>query len=216
MSAVIRFDRNGQKITAAPVKRSVDAPYVEPDRSQLGDRHLDPKEAVIREREELLKTTSRSKIYGQQELEDQERSAGPRLSYTEIIYRLHKINPQLKVVDGIKGSVAIYRPKFYYEYDIQDKDPTKRAWAWDYKYVGGMEKQSLPEWSHLILDTSNLPVKEIRGWRSVILSCVKNRAITSAQADEQFGNPMFDSRSTRYREQVREFNQKKQQEKQYV
>ncbi len=172
---------------------------------QLGDEHLNPQEAVIREREELLQVASRSKIWGQEELESSDRSAGPRLHYTEILRRLWIISPRLTVRDGLEGNVALYRPLEPWEYDPEQDDPERPDWFNRHKYVGGMAKDWLPEFSHVLLDTSNLPTREVRGWRSVLLSLIKNHTITVEGAIQQFGDPSMDQRSGRWAEQIWEF-----------
>ncbi len=179
---------------------------------QLGDEHLNPEEAVIREREDLLRMSAKAKIYGQEELEDTDRSAGPRLYYAEILRRLRILNPRLAVLDGIEGNVALYRPLEPWEYDPETWDAEKPDWFNQYKYVGGMKKAWLPEYAHVLLDTSNLPTREIRGWRSVLLALIKSRTITVEGAIQQFGDPSNDQRSGRWDEQIWEFRNKSKQE----
>ncbi len=180
---------------------------IEPNRSQLGDRHLSPEEAVIREREQLLNMEARKKIWGQAELEDPDRSSGPRLYYTEIIRRLLKLNPSLKIQDGSDGQVAIYRPKRYDEYDMEQFDwRAPMSWRWDFEYVTGMEKGYIPQYSHVELDTSNLVKREIRGWRSVLIALIKARAITYRGAIQEFGDPAGDQRSGRWFEQLNQYS----------
>lgn len=184
------------------------APYVEPNRAMLGDAHLSPEEAVCREREDLLKKASRSRIHGQAELEDPNRAAGPRLHYSEIIRRLRTINPSLKFLDGTPGNVAVYAPKRRNEYDSEERDISKPEFFWHHRYVGGFPLEWLPEYAHVTLDTSGLPVREVRGWRSVLLSLIKAKAISVTTADEFFGDPGHDRRAGRWREQIFEYQHK--------
>src|ERR1700730_9830768 len=93
------------------LKKRVNAPYVETDIRNLGDSRLDPAEACQRERQELLDIESKKKIWGQAELEDHERSAGPRMAWTELIRKLQRCNQSLQVRDGSLGNVALYIPK---------------------------------------------------------------------------------------------------------
>src|ERR1700730_12694506 len=81
---------------------------VQVDPLELTDKRLSPEEAVIREREALLKQAGKAKIDGQEELEDAERSAGPRMPYQEVLRRLLKCNPNIQIKDGSPGSVALY------------------------------------------------------------------------------------------------------------
>jgi hypothetical protein len=179
---------------------------IQPDSQELGDKRLSPAEAVAREREELLEKASKKKIQGQEELEDPDRSAGPRLYYTEILRRLWKLNPEFRVEDGKDGSVAIYRPKRRDEYDWEQWDPmAPTKWRWDFEYVTGMEKGYLPEYSHLLLDSSRLATKEVRGWRSILIPCIESRAITYRGAIQEFGDPANDQRSGRWFEQLQKY-----------
>lgn len=178
---------------------------IQTDIEELGDKRLNPDEAVYREREELLKLAATRKISGQAELEDAERSCGPRLSWQEVIRRLRLCNPQLQFHDAqVSRDIAVYRPKnrVELEADRYERDPEKREWWNDHKYVGGFPKQDLPEYSHVILDSSNLPVREIRGWRSVLMSIIKANGITYASAVQQFGEAIG-HRSGRWHEQLK-------------
>jgi hypothetical protein len=185
---------------------------VETDINELGDKRLSPPEAVARETEELLKIASTRKIAHQDELEDPERSSGPKLYYTEILRRLRNISPHLKVLDGAPGNVALFFPKRLHEYDeegrfeydsegrVRQKDP----FFYHYKYVGGMSQDYLPEYAHVTLDTSNLPVREIRGWRSVLIRLIKEGAITYSGAVKEFGEAKG-KRSSLWKEQLQDF-----------
>lgn len=183
--------------------------YVQPDINEIGDKRLDEKETVARERESLLNEASTRKIYGQAELEDAERSCGSRMAWQEILRRLYHCNHSLYMTDSQGGKhVAIYRPKRRGEDDESERDPEKRDWWNDHKYVGGMPKEHLPEWSHVILDSSMLPVREIRGWRSVLMSLIKSGAITYTAARKHFGEPIHDARSGRWNSQLKLFKPK--------
>ena len=172
---------------------------VQVDRDELGDKRLSPEESIYRETEELLKLASTRKIGGQEELEDQERSAGPRIHFTDFIRRVHKFNSGVLVVEGMAGSVALYILKPYTEWN---QDDTGHRYP-NHKYVGGLEKQRLPEFSHVILDTSNLPIREYRGWRSVLIALVKNGVLSYNEAIQAFGEPVG-RRGDRWFQQLRE------------
>lgn len=170
-------------------KKVINAPYVETDVHELGDSRLSASEAVIREREALLKKASVYRIYGQDELEDAERSLGPRLQYGEVIRRLQQANSQIQVRDGSPGSVALFIPKRRDEYQPEDAH-LRGTFAGDHKYVTGFLKEPLPEWGHVTNDTSLVAVREVRGWRSVLISLVKQDVISYGQAIKHFGEPV--------------------------
>lgn len=159
---------------------------------------------MIKSRQECLDQAATFRIPGQTELEDQERSAGPRLYYTEIIRRIRNENPNIFVVDGSPGNVAFYRRKRGDELAAEEYEPTRPDWYNDHKYAGGMPKDWLPEYSHVILDNSLLPVREIRGWRSVLISLIKAGALTYQQAINQFGEAVG-QRSDRWYAQLQKY-----------
>lgn len=174
---------------------------IQPDINELGDKRLSVEEANIKKGEEVLKQAAQYKISGQAEIENSDRSAGPRLYYTEILRRIWKINPTIQVLDGLPGNVAIYRRKSNLEV-IEDVHETEVNFFTDHVYVTGMEKAWIPEFSHVILDTSFLPTREIRGWRSVLIALIKSRALKYEDAIQEFGDPFFDQRSKRWFEQL--------------
>lgn len=179
---------------------------IEPDINELGDKRLSPDEAVIKEREELLKKASKHRIWGQDELEDAGRTGGARLYYTDVIRRIQKINPSIMIRDGGIGQVAIYRPKRRDEYDWQQFDPKVGCdWRWDHEYVSGMPKDWLPEYSGITLDSSNLPTREFRGWRSVLIALIVARALPYRDVIREFGDPSGDRRSSLWFEQCKKY-----------
>jgi len=181
---------------------------VQPDINELGDKRLNPEEGIAREREELLNIAASRKIWGQKELEDQERSAGPRMAWQEVLRRILKCNPDLKVKDGSEGSVAIYRRKKPWEYDGSEDitlQPKRDSFFLDHLYVTGMKKEPLPEYSHVTVDTSLLPVRETRGWRTLLIALIKSGAIKYEQAIAEFGDPSGDSRSSRWFIQLKDY-----------
>jgi hypothetical protein len=191
---------------AKKFKKSGIAPLVQPDRLELGDTRLDPEETVVREREDLLRIAAKSRIWGQDEQEDAGRSCGPRMPSGTLISRILKLNPNIKFVDGIEGNVAIYRPLLRNEVDPEAADtrPDRKRMFDDFKYIGGFPLGQLVEWGHILTDTSRLGTREIRGWRSVLIALIKNRAITYHQAVMEFGEP-GDRRSWMWHQQLRSY-----------
>lgn len=185
------------------------APLVETDIHELGDKRLNPEEGVIRQREELLAKAGKYRIYGQDELENPERALGPKLQYTEIISKLRRIAPKLKAIDGSPGNIALYFPR-----NDKDLEATAREWDWEHdqkkdpffrlnRYVGGFPKGDLAEYSTVDIDTSLLPTRENRGWRSVLITLIKQGVISYSDAVSEFGDVGHDKRGWRWNEQLR-------------
>jgi hypothetical protein len=172
---------------------------------QLGDKHLDPKEAVAREREELLKVIEPRKAYGQQELDKPERSHGSRLYYSVLLRKLTALYPNFLVKDGLPGNVAVYRPKTESEKLSDGYDMARPAWHNNSKYMTGFPKDWIPEWGHYLNDTDGVAEREVRGWRSILIAMIKQGLFTYAAAIEEFGNPEHDQRSRFWFEQLSEY-----------
>src|SRR5579862_1847765 len=127
---------------------------IETDKAELGDKRLNPDEAVIKEREELLSMAAKNKIAGQAELEDPRRSLGPRISYTDLIARLRLIIPELHATDGSPGNIALYYPRDPKELEeaIREGLAVADEFFIFHKYVGGFPKEDIPEYSHIDID----------------------------------------------------------------
>jgi hypothetical protein len=180
---------------------------VQPDKMELGDKRLNPDEAVAEQREMALRQASRFRISGQAELEDPDRATGSQMAWQEVIRRLQRCNPAIRVKDGIPGNVAIYIPKKHGEYHESDfADPPEDEFFLHHRYITGFPKQPLSEYSYVDLDTSLLPTREHRGWRSVLIALIKAGAIKYRDSIREFGNPELDQRSGRWFQQVSKFN----------
>lgn len=177
---------------------------IQTDSNELGDKRLNPEEGVAKTREECLAMAALKRLPGQDELEDPKRAFGPRLQFTEVISRLRRIIPSLKVLEGSPGSVALYVPLTHHELK-----EAVRAWQNDrdifflhHKYVGGFPKQELPEYSTVDFDTSRLATKENRGWRSVLIPFIQHGLVTYQAVIKEFGDVGTDRRGWRWKEQT--------------
>jgi hypothetical protein len=48
----------------------------------------------------------------------------------------------------------------------------------------------LPEFSYILVDAADLPIKEVRGWRTVLHRLLKLKLISWADVLAVFGDPM--------------------------
>ena len=180
---------------------------IQADRNELGDKRLDPKEGVVQKREECLAMAAKKRLAGQDELEDPSRALGPRIQFSEMVSKLKRIIPGLHVVDGSPGSVALYFPR-----NRQEFEDAQRGWQNDrdyfflkHKYVGGFPKEPLQEYSTVDIDNAMLATKENRGWRSVLITLIKQGVVTYKAAVKEFGDTGTDQRGWRWREQLASF-----------
>lgn len=170
----------------------------EPNIRMLGDSHLDPRENVIKLREQCLKLASRYITEDQAELQNADRSAGVRLPYAELLRRLRKICPKLTAKEGSPGNIALYYPRNsdeLYEVLTDGGYSTDTFFIFN-KYVGGMPKEELPEWGYVDIDTSLIATREhLRGWRTILIGLLLAGTVSYAEVSKEFGDPANDPRN---------------------
>lgn len=180
---------------------------IQPDINELGDKRLDPKEGVAQKREQCLGMAAKKRLPGQDELEDPSRALGPRMQFTEVISKLKRLIPGLTVMDGSPGNVALYFPL-----NRKELEDVQRGWQNDKpifflynKYVGGFPKTELQEYSTVDIDNAMLATKEHRGWRSVLITLIKQGVISYQAAVNEFGDVGTDKRGWRWLEQTQKW-----------
>jgi hypothetical protein len=176
----------------------------------LGDKRLNESESLAKLKEENRRLTDRQKIAGQRELEDLERAGGPRMPFQELVRKIKRLNPGLKIVDGSEGNIAIYVLKTNQElvesFNEDNGDTTRHEWHKAFKYVTGCPKEPLPEFSAVTVDERGLAKRELRSWRSILISLIKAKALSYRQAVEEFGDANG-QRSWRWHEQLQRYKQ---------
>jgi hypothetical protein len=191
---------------------------VQPDIRELGDFRLDPKESVAREREKALAMAARKRIYKQGELEDAQRALGPRIHFEEMIRRLRKLIPSLKVLDGSPGNVALYVPRDtgevaarYYEWLQEQEEASARGrkrqdfFFLYHKYVGGFPKLELQEYTTIDIDNANLGTKEHRSWRTVLIGLLRQGVLSYKEVVSEFRDIGTDRRGWRWNDSTRKW-----------
>jgi hypothetical protein len=158
---------------------------IQTDINELGDKRLSPEEALAKLKEENAKKTAEYRIPNQAVLEDQLAAIGQAMPYQTFIKKLKSIQPRLIIEDGgIEGALAI------------------RNYAKE--YLTGFYKDVLTEFSFVTTDTRGLPVRESRGWRSVLISLIKQHVISYRTVVKEFGEP-WGSRSNLWHEELADY-----------
>ena len=112
-------------------------------------------------------------LSGQEERKDSPARWGHVLHSSELLLRLQRIIPNLHVKDGrIGNDVSLFQV-------IGD----------EIKYLVWTHQGNLPEYSIVVTNWQNRPIREIRGWRTVLLRLIKAGVITEEQALKHFGSP---------------------------
>jgi hypothetical protein len=163
------------------------------DSAYLGDKMLSPEEGVCKLKEDNKKLAAPCKIAGQSLLEDHDQALGEPMMPQELIRRIQKLNPKIVVEKGgIPNAVAVRYPAV----DDEGK-PCLRY------LTGFYVDRPLQEFSSVTTDKNGLPVREIRGWRTVLLALFHANAATYEQLKAMFGEP-HGQRNTLWMSQTRE------------
>lgn len=148
---------------------------IKADRDLLGDKLLDLKEKNERMREENKQKAAQFRIPDQQLLENRDMARGWMMDWQELVRRIVKLNASIRVEQGgIPNAVAVRIVKQVCGEEVK-------------QYVTGFVKEPLPEYSSVTVDKNGLPVREIRGWRSVLNALIRAGALTLQQVEVTFG-----------------------------
>jgi len=144
---------------------------IQTDIAELGDGRLDAKEGLAKIKEDNQRLLDTKKIPDQKELENSEAALGQVLPTNEFIRLLIRICPGLLVEKGgYPNAVAL-----------------RMFVNGEKKYVTGFELGYIPEYSSVLTDENGLPVKEVRGWRNVLVALLKQGLINTEILKREFG-----------------------------
>lgn len=106
----------------------------------------------------------------QDTMKESPQRVGHPLAHTQLALYVNRTNPRLHMETSISDETVA---GFY----ARNSDGTKR-------YVCAFPKGLMSEWSIVCTDRADLPVKEQRGWRTVLLRLLKARHLTFNQVSE--------------------------------
>lgn len=114
----------------------------------------------------------RYRLDDHEDLKNAEARMGKQMAHNELIRRVVKLNPNVWAEDSRthKNGIGFY---------TTDSEGNK-------KYLVAFEKGYLPEFSYIIVDRADLPIKEVRGWRTVLLRLLKQGVLTWKQIVDVF------------------------------
>lgn len=162
----------------------VEAPVVFPDRNELGDKRLDPKENVAKLKEKIRKQRAKDVVPEQPYLL-MASAVGKPMDWRELVAKLKKLNPNLIMLDGgVPGAIQ-----------IRIVDPEHAPWEPDTKYIGGFMRTVLTEWDTATTDEWGIANAPKRGWRTVVLMLLAGGYARKIDADRIFGEASGNQRS---------------------
>jgi hypothetical protein len=162
---------------------------IQPEREKLGDKVLRGAEALAQSFEQTDKALEQYRLPDQQQLKNVDARTGQPMHFTELVARIRKLNPSLWVEDSIHcpGHVGIYRHRTPTAEDPCDKE-----------FLVAFPAEVLPEYSIIEVDAADLPIRERRGWRTVLVRLLQQKALRIKGVIELFGDASGES-SARWR-----------------
>ena len=130
----------------------------------------------------------------QEEFRKSELRWGRTMLASEFLMKLKRAVPELYVrPGGVEGDVALY---------LAAPGPQSKWEGRDYKYIGWVEFDTLPEHTIYLFDERNDVVAQPlhMGWRSVLLRFIKAGALTEAACDKEFGAPSAGNSAVWYKQ----------------
>lgn len=167
-----------------------------PDSSKLGDgrngENLRDAEAIAHLNEKNERDLKRYRWHDQAEITDCFRRIGERMHHSELIRRVTSLNAHIFVEQSINYANSL---GFYH----QDPQTGER------KYLSCFDKGAMPEFSFILCDYQDIPEEEVRGWRTVLVRLLTEKALTWRQVKEEFGDPINDLNANRWYAETKQF-----------
>jgi hypothetical protein len=127
------------------------------------------REALARSFEDTDRQLAQHRLPEQDSWKENERRLGRGMTHVALF------NYVRKYIHSVVMETSFNDPAVagFYSHDTRGK-----------RYLVAFNTGFLPEWSIITTDRADLPCKERRGWRTVLLHLLKRRAITFSQVSE--------------------------------
>ncbi len=143
-------------------------------------------EALAEKREDTDRRLQNNRLPDQAEFTARERRLGRVLHSSEVLRRLRRLGLRLYLTDGLPGQAGLYIVR-----------------NGELEFLGGMPLGWLPEYSIAHVNARNLPVREERGWRTLLVRLLKKRVVTERQLLQAFGLPSNGETASWYRRHLK-------------
>lgn len=147
---------------------------VQTDPNKLGDKRLSKEEILLQSFEQTDKRLQQFRLDDHEELKNVEQRLGRPMSHQELIRKVTTTNPKVWAEESLADRNVM---GFYTE-----RNGEKVCLA------AAFEKGWLPEFSIIFTDAADLPIKEKRGWRTVLIRLLSSGVLTWAQVLDIFGD----------------------------
>jgi hypothetical protein len=156
-------------------------------------KSISPQERLLASFEQTDRQLNQYRLADHADLKDAAVRMGHPMFHTEMIQRVAKLSHSRIWAEDSRNDDKVCG--FYHA-----KDGVKT-------FICAFDKGPLPEFSYIITDNADLPIKEKRGWRSVLVRLLKAKAIDWSDVMKGFGDTST-IQSDRWRANTSEFRSK--------
>jgi hypothetical protein len=147
-------------------------------------KRISAKEKLVGLKEDTNRQLDRYRLSDHKELKDSEKRTGQMLYHTDLVRRIEKITHKRVWAEDSKHDSTVCG--FYTQHNGVKK------------FICAFDKGPLPEYSHITTDERDLPIKEKRGWRTVLTRLMQAKVITWPQVRYGFGDGESHAASARW------------------
>lgn len=154
-------------------------------------KRLSPQEQLLRSYEDTDKRLERYRLSDHNDLKNARKRLGQPFTHRELIQRVEKVtNRRVWAEDSLHDPNVV---GFYYTKNGQKA------------YVCAFDKGMLPEFSIILTDTADLPIKEKRGWRTVLTRLLQTGAMSWSEVVYGFGDGLNHAAANRWANNTQQF-----------
>jgi hypothetical protein len=153
-------------------------------------KRISGREKLAGLKEDTNKQLERYRLSDHDELKKSEKRTGQMLYHTDVIRRIEKLTHKRVWAEDSNNDTNVCG--FYTQFNGAKK------------FICAFDKGPLPEFSHITTDERDLPIKEMRGWRTVLTRLMQAKVITWAQVVYGFGDGIDHAAADRWNFNSRE------------
>jgi hypothetical protein len=157
-------------------------------------KRLSPQERLLASFESTDRMLQQFRLDDHEALKNAETRIGKPMTHAELIQRVGKLTHNRVWAEDSRNDEKVCG--FYTVHDGGKK------------FLCAFDKGPLPEFSFIFTDAADLPIKEKRGWRTVLVRLLKMGVISWSEVISGFGDASHSVSSGRWNFNTREFRNK--------
>jgi hypothetical protein len=147
-------------------------------------KSIKSKERLAALKEDTNNSLDRYRLSDHREMTKSEKRTGQMLYHSDVVRRIEKLTHKRVWAEDSNNDKSVCG--FYTQHQGVKK------------FICAFDKGPLPEFSHFVTDERDLPIKEKRGWRTVLTRLMQAGAITWPQVVYGFGDGLEHAAAERW------------------